>query len=187
MSNFTSNYYSDYTKYLGSQRYNLNLQGPPGPPGPPGKAAIGIKGSTGPIGHTGANGPIGPQGPSTIGPNIIPLTLYTNNNNFIILPNQEYFIQYYSLNLDDTSLDAIVIPHENLHSLYQVNILITTNSICTINYNNIHLNGIRYIDSKNSVNLDANNNDSYKSVIIKILNVGTNDLPVYYLDSFSYY
>lgn len=188
MSNFTSNYYSDYTQYLGSQKCcNLNLRGPPGPPGPPGPSAIGMRGFTGPVGPTGADGPIGPQGQSTISPDIIQLNLYTNNNNFIILPNQEYFVQYYSLDLDNTSLDAIVIPHGGLTTLYQANILITTSSTCTINYNNIHLNGITYIESNNSVTLDANANNSYKTIIITILNTGTDDLPIYYLKSVSYY
>ena len=188
MLNFTSNYHPDYTQYLGSQRCcNLKLRGPPGPPGPQGPSAIGIRGSTGLVGPTGPIGPIGPIGPTTIYPDIIPLNIHSNNNNFIILPNQEYFVQYYSLDLEDISLDAIIIPGDALPVCYQANILITTNSNCSINYPNIQLNGITYIEYNQPLNLNASDNNSYKSTIITILNGGTDVLPMYYLTSVSYY
>lgn len=52
-----SNYYPNYSQYLGSQRCcNLKAQGLPGPQGPAGPASIGPKGDTGNAGSTGPTG-----------------------------------------------------------------------------------------------------------------------------------
>jgi hypothetical protein len=66
-----SNYYGDYSQYLGAQRCcNLKVQGPPGPRGPAGPATIGPRGFTGPPGQSftgptgrGCRGPTGEPGP----------------------------------------------------------------------------------------------------------------------------
>lgn len=64
-----SNYYGNYSQYLGAMKCcDLRTQGPEGPTGPTGPAGIGERGMTGTAGAQGAQGPtgrscIGPTGP----------------------------------------------------------------------------------------------------------------------------
>lgn len=108
--------YIDYNQYLGARRCcDLRGQGPEGPIGPTGPAAIGTPGNTGPTGSgftgptgrscKGPPGDIGPTGPT--GPSASPVaqiqtvsrSLSLQSNNTIVVPEQTYPIQQYSINL----------------------------------------------------------------------------------------
>lgn len=61
-----SNYYKNYTQYLGAQRCCiLNQPGQAGPTGPTGPFQLGPRGNTGPTGPQGNVGPTGPTGPAS--------------------------------------------------------------------------------------------------------------------------
>ena len=85
-----SNYYTNYSSYLGANRCcNLKSQGPQGPAGPQGPGAIGPAGVQGPVGSQGPTGvqgrsckgdpgPQGPQGPQGPSASIPTYSIYTD-------------------------------------------------------------------------------------------------------------
>uniref|UniRef100_A0A6C0ERA3 Uncharacterized protein n=1 Tax=viral metagenome TaxID=1070528 RepID=A0A6C0ERA3_9ZZZZ len=91
-----SNYYSNYSAYLGANRCcNLKVQGPQGPVGPQGPAIIG------PAGVQGMTGPQGPQGPQgrgckgdqgPPGSSVAVVTSGLDGSNIVITSNNAQFV-----------------------------------------------------------------------------------------------
>ena len=147
--------YLNYNQYLGAQKC-CNTQGPVGPQGPAGPSAIGSQGKTGVTGPSltgptgrSCKGPTGDPGPTQIDITVTALTLAINT---VVVPAQNYPIQYYSLNLitgSDTSLTTITFT--SLPAGYQAIIYINGND----SHNHlisIPLTGIDYINYSSASN-----------------------------------
>ena len=149
--------YINYSQYLGAQKC-CNTQGPIGPQGPAGPSAIGAQGVTGPTGPSltgptgrSCKGPTGEPGPTQID---IAVTALTLAGTTVIVPTQNYPIQYYSLDFTGGNTSLTTLTFTSLPAGYQAIIFINGND--AFNHTiSCPLSGITYINYNSVQTLTA--------------------------------
>ena len=167
-----SNYYGNYSQYLGAQKCcNIKTQGSQGPAGPTGPASIGQIGNT------------GPTGPSPITNSVTTLTLVSQS---ITIPSQTQPIAYYTVDLT-SGANLNTVSFTSLPTGYQAIVFITTSTLtsgqtATIGTAPGTLGGITYYNLNTQQTLSGTAL-SLKRAVLTINNDGTSkygNLVTYY-------